>query len=115
MTARTQVPREARRGGLIEVRVLIQHPMEPGFGYDSLGRQTPRNVIHRFECRYGGVEVFRASMGAGIAANPYLRFFVRAEQSGAIECRWVGQENASGYASARVTVTRGRISERAAA
>ncbi len=105
MTARIQVPREARRGDLIEVRILIQHPMETGFRYDSLGRQTPRNVIHRFECRYGGVEVFRASMGAGIAANPYLRFFVRAGESGDIECRWVDQENVSGSASARVTVS----------
>jgi sulfur-oxidizing protein SoxZ len=104
MTARIQVQREARRGDPIEVRIVVQHPMETGFRYDSLGRQTPRNVIHRFECRYRGVEVFRASMGAGIAANPYLRFFVRAEQSGDIECRWVDQENASGYVSAWVTV-----------
>ena len=104
MTARIEVQREARRGEPVEVRIVIQHPMETGFRYDSLGRQTPRNVIHRFEYRYGGVEVFRAEMGAGIAANPYLRFFVRAERSGDIECRWVDQENASGYASARVTV-----------
>ena len=104
MTARIQVQREARRGDLIEVRIVIQHPMETGFRYDSLGRQTPRNVIQRFECRYGGVEVFRASMGAGIAANPYLRFFVRAERSGDIECSWVDQENASGTVSAWVTV-----------
>ena len=104
MTARIEVQREARRGDPVEVRIVIQHPMETGFRYDSLGRQTPRNVIHRFECRYGGVEVFRASMGAGIAANPYLRFFVRAEGSGDIECRWVDQENASGYASAWVKV-----------
>lgn len=105
MTARIQVQQEARRGGLIEVRVLIQHPMETGFRYDALGRQTPRNVIHRFECRYGGVEVFRAAMGAGIAPNPYLRFFVRAVESGDIECRWIDQENVSGSVSARVTVT----------
>lgn len=105
MTARIQVQREAKRGEIIEVRILIQHPMETGFRYDSLGRQTPRNVIHRFECRYGGVEVFRAAMGAGIAANPYLRFFVRAEESGDIECRWVDQENVPGFASARVTVS----------
>ena len=104
MTTRIQVPSEARRGGLIEVRVLIQHPMETGFRYDSLGRQTPRNVIYSFECRYGGIEVFRAAMGAGIAANPYLRFFLRAKESGDIECRWVDQENASGYVSAPVTV-----------
>lgn len=105
MTARIQVPREARRGDLIEVRIIIQHPMETGFRYDSMGGQTPRNVIDRFECRYGGVEVFRAVLGAGIAANPYLRFFVRAKESGEIECRWVDQENVSGFASAAVTVT----------
>ena len=105
MTARIQVTRQARRGDLIEVRIIIQHPMETGFRYDSMGRPTPRNVIDRFECRYGGVEVFRASMGAGIAANPYLRFFLRAEESGEIECRWVDQENVPGFASAPVAVT----------
>jgi sulfur-oxidizing protein SoxZ len=105
MNARIQVQQEARRGGLVEVRVLIQHPMETGFRYDALGRQTPRNVIYNFECRYGGVEVFRAAMGAGIAANPFLRFFVRARESGTIECRWIDQENVSGSISARVTVT----------
>ena len=105
MAARMQVQPEARRGDLVEVRVLIQHPMETGFRYDSLGRQTPRNVIYRFECRYGGVEVFRAEMGAGIAANPFLRFFVRARESGTIECRWVDQENVPGTVSARLAVT----------
>jgi hypothetical protein len=45
-------------------------------------------------------------MGAGIAANPYLRFFTRATESGDIECRWVDQENGSGYASAWVKVNR---------
>jgi len=105
MTARIEVQREARRGDPVEVRIVIQHPMETGFRYDGLGRQTPRNVIHRFECRYGGVEVFRAEMGAGIAANPFLRFFVRARESGTIECRWVDQENVSGSVSARVAVS----------
>jgi sulfur-oxidizing protein SoxZ len=78
--------------------------METGFRYDAFGRQTPRNVIYSFECRYGGIEVFRAAMGAGIAANPYLRFFLRAKDSGDIECRWVDQENVSGSVSARVNV-----------
>ncbi len=104
MAARIQVQREARRGEIIEVRVLIQHPMETGFRYDAFGRQTPRNVIYKFECRYGGIEVFRVAMGAGIAANPYLRFLLRAKDSGDIECRWVDQESASGTVSARVNV-----------
>src|SRR5689334_2042937 len=104
MAARIQVQPRARRGELVEVRLVIQHPMETGFRYDSLGRQTPRNVIRRFECLYGGIEVFSAEMGAGIAANPFLRFFVRARESGDIDCRWVDSENVAGSVSARVTV-----------
>lgn len=104
MTARIQVPLRARRGEVIEVRIVIQHPMETGFRYDALGRQTPRNVIHSFVCRYGGAEVFRAELGAGIAANPSLRFFLRARDSGEVECSWVDQENVMGFASARVAV-----------
>jgi hypothetical protein len=37
--------------------------------------------------------------------TPTLRFFVRAEEPGDIECRWVDRENESGSASARVTVS----------
>jgi sulfur-oxidizing protein SoxZ len=105
MTARIQVPAKApRRGEAVEVRIVIQHPMETGFRYDAVGRRTPRNVIHTLVCRYDGAEVFRAEMGAGIAANPFLRFFVRARESGTIECSWVDSENASGAVSARLTV-----------
>ena len=105
MAARIQVPKETRRGEVFDVRIVIQHPMETGFRYDALGRRTPRNVIHTLVCRYGGVDVFRAEMGAGIAANPFLRFPVRARESGDIECRWTDSENVSGSVSARVTVT----------
>src|SRR5258706_4341111 len=106
MAARIQVQREARRGEIIEVRVLIQPPMETGFRYDAFGRQTPRNVIYSFECRYGGGEVFRAAVGAGIAAHPYLRFFLRARDSRDIECRLVYHEKAARTASAPVEVDR---------
>lgn len=105
MNARIQVPADARAGDIVEVRVVIQHPMETGFRYDAMGRRTPRNVIHTLTCRYGGVEVFRAEMGAGIAANPFLRFCVRAQSSGDLECRWIDSENVAGSVSAHVTVT----------
>ena len=104
MLARIQVPEKARRGETVEVRIVIQHPMETGFRYDSLGRRTPRNAIQSFVCRYRGDEVFRAALSTGIAANPYLRFFVRAVGSGEIECNWVDQENASGSVSAQLSV-----------
>jgi sulfur-oxidizing protein SoxZ len=86
------VPAWAKRGEVIELRILIQHAMEPGYRRDEVGREIPRNVIHAFVCRYNGVEVFRADLSSGISANPYLRFHTVADASGEIEFSWSDDE-----------------------
>jgi Sulphur oxidation protein SoxZ len=58
---------------------------------------TPRNAIQTLDCCYGGVEVFRANMSSGIAASPYLTFFLRARESGALACRWLDQQTCPGW------------------
>lgn len=103
--ARTQVPSEAKRGELIAVRVAIQHPMETGFRYDNFGRSIPKNVVHTLTCRYNGVEVFRAEMGSGIAANPYLQFYTRAAASGELVFEWIDDAGERGAERAAITVT----------
>jgi sulfur-oxidizing protein SoxZ len=101
--ARIQVPKEAKRGELVTVRVAIQHPMETGFRYDNMGRPIPKNVINTLVCRYNGEEVFRAEMGSGISANPYLQFYVRAEATGELAFDWV--DDAGERGSERVSLT----------
>ena len=102
--SRIQVPPEARRGEAVEVRILIQHPMETGFRRNLEGKRVARNVLHSLACRYNGVEVFRATLSSGIAANPALRFFVRAEKSGELEFWWLDDDEIQGSAKARLTV-----------
>ena len=102
--ARIQVPKEARRGEVMTVRVAVQHPMETGFRYDVLGNAIPKNVINTLTCRYNGIEVFRAELGSGIAANPYLQFHLRAEASGELVFDWVDDAGERGSERARVTV-----------
>jgi len=91
MTARIEVQREspARRHHRGCASSSAAPDGKPGFATIRWVARRRATSFTRFECSYGGAEVFRASMGAGIAANPYLRFFVRAERSGDIECRWV--------------------------
>ena len=103
--ARIQVPSQAKRGELVPVRVAIQHPMETGFRYDNMGRSIPKNVINTLVCRYNGKEVFRAEMGSGISANPYLQFYVRAEASGELAFEWVDDAGERGSEHATLTVT----------
>ena len=103
MTARIQIPPNARRGEVIEIRIAIQHPMETGFRLDDGGRAIPKNVVNKLVCRYGGVEIFRAEMGSGVAANPFLDFFTVAEASGELVFEWVDDQGVTG--SERVTLT----------
>src|ERR1043166_9787862 len=103
--ARVQIPREARRGEVIEVRIAIAHPMETGFRRDDIGRAIPKNVINHLVCRYNGVEVFSADLGSGISANPYLQFYTTAEQSGEFVFEWVDDAGTQGSGSARIVVT----------
>ncbi len=72
----------------MEIRLLIRHPMETGFRYDNRGKPIPQNVIKNVTCRYNTVEVFRAELFPGVAANPYLSFFTVAESSGELELVW---------------------------
>jgi sulfur-oxidizing protein SoxZ len=105
MVARVQVPAEVKRGELIPVRVAIQHPMETGFRFDHGGKPIPKNVVNTLTCTYNGVEVFRAEMGSGISANPYLQFYTRAVASGELVFEWVDDEGQRGSERAAITVT----------
>jgi sulfur-oxidizing protein SoxZ len=105
MVARIQVPKEAKRGELITVRIAIQHPMETGFRFDHSGRPIAKNVVNTLTCSYAGVEVFRAEMGSGISANPYLQFYTRATASGELVFEWVDDAGERGSERVPITVT----------
>jgi sulfur-oxidizing protein SoxZ len=105
MLARVSVPKSARRGEVVEIRIAIQHPMETGFRYDHMGKAIPKNVINTLVARYNGTEVFRAELGSGIAANPYLQFFTVAGASGEIEFDWVDDDGNRGSERAAIAVT----------
>ena len=103
--ARIQVAKEAKRGELVSVRVAIQHPMETGFRFDHMGRAIPKNVVNTLSCRYNGNEVFRAEMGSGISANPYLQFYMRAGESGELIFEWTDDAGERGTERVAIVVS----------
>ena len=104
MLGRIQVPASVRRGEPFEVRVLVQHPMETGFRRDMDGQSIPMNIVDKLVVRYGGREVFRAELGTGVAANPYIVFYAIADKSGPIEVEWSDDRGQTGKTSATVAV-----------
>ena len=92
---RIQIPATIKRGDVVEVRLLIRHPMETGFRHDNVGKPIPQNVIKLVTCRYNSEEIFRAELFSGVAANPYLAFFTTAKESGELEVTWVDDAGAT--------------------
>ena len=98
------VPKQARRGEVIEIKTLAQHPMETGYRRTQLGEVIPRQIIRAFVCAYNGEEVFRVELHAAIAANPLIAFTTVATESGALEFRWSGDNGYEVTETARIEV-----------
>jgi sulfur-oxidizing protein SoxZ len=98
------VPKRARKGDLVEIKILISHPMETGQARDAFGKAVPRDIIHSFSCRWGEEEVFRADLFPAISANPYFAFFARAEASGTLRFDWKDDQGGEHSESVEITV-----------
>ena len=99
-----QVPERAARGQVIELRVLIAHPMETGYRPGADGRVLPRDILRHFTCRYEGEVVVSAELAPAIAANPYFAFHVQAGDGGTLEFEWRGDNGFAQVEQRRVQV-----------
>ena len=86
--ARLRVPETAKHGEVIEIRSMVEHPMESGFRYNNVGKLIPRHIATAFACNYNGREVFRATLQPAVSTNPYFLFYVVAEESGELVFSW---------------------------
>ena len=84
------VPSQAKRGEIIEIKTLAQHAMETGFRRTQTGELIPRDIIRRFTCTYNGTEICRVDLHPAIAANPLIAFNTVATESGTLTFQWVG-------------------------
>lgn len=104
MDALLNVPDTAAPGEIVEIRVLIQHPMETGFRPAPEGGLVPRNIIHSLRCTYLGREVFSAELHPAVTANPFFAFHLRAAESGEVRVEWTDEEGATHGVSSSIAV-----------
>jgi sulfur-oxidizing protein SoxZ len=89
---RIKVPGSVKAGELIEVKTLATHVMETGNRKDPAGKVIPRDIIHTFTATFEGQEVFAATLGSGVAANPYIAFFLKVPGAGTLELTWLDDQ-----------------------
>ncbi len=100
---RIRAPRTARPGEIVEIRTLIEHPMETGLRHDS-GRTVPRDLINRMILRVNGETVLSAEFRNGTSANPYHVFFLRIERTSELDFVWTNEAGRSARGNARIVV-----------
>jgi sulfur-oxidizing protein SoxZ len=102
---RLKVPKEAKKGEVIEIKTLIAHAMESGLRKDDSGALVPRKIINRFACEFNGKPVFACDLEPGMAANPYFQFTVKVEESGTFRFSWTDDDGTVVTADEAITVT----------
>jgi sulfur-oxidizing protein SoxZ len=103
-TPRIRIPRSARAGEAVEIRTLIEHPMETGLRRDSSGKLLPRDMLKTFTVRMNGDEILGADLRNGTSANPYHVFFVRVARTSRFDFEWADERGQVARATAQVTV-----------
>ena len=101
-----RVPATAARGEVVEIRTLIQHPMETGFRSGENGRMLPRDIIRRFNCLYNGASGLRGRAASGDRRQPLSGLHASvAEESGILAFTWEGDNGFSQTETRALTVT----------
>ena len=102
---RLKLPKEAKKGDVIEIKTLVQHPMETGLRKDAAGNVIARKIINKFTCEFNGKPVFTANLEGAIAANPYIQFFAKVEESGTFRFAWTDDDGTVITADEKITVS----------
>jgi sulfur-oxidizing protein SoxZ len=101
---RLKVPKEAKKGEIIELKTLIAHVMETGLRKDASGAIIPRKIINKFTCEFNGKPVFSADLEAAVAANPYIQFNAKVNESGTFKFTWVDDDGTVTTTEEKITV-----------
>ena len=101
---RVKVPKKAAKGDVIEIKTLISHKMESGQRKDKEGKLIPRQIINKFVCSFNGNEVISADWHGAVSANPYMSFYLKAEESGELEFKWIDDDGSVYTKTAKLSV-----------
>jgi sulfur-oxidizing protein SoxZ len=101
---RLKFPSEAKKGEIIEIKTLMPHIMESGQRKDKDGKPIPRKIINKFTCEFNGKPMFSADLDPAIAANPYMQFSAKVDESGTFKFTWTDDDGTVTTAEQKITV-----------
>ena len=101
-SARILVPTAIRRGDVIDVRALVEHPMATGLFRDADGHPIPAHFINDVSVTYGEREVAHFVWTSGISRDPFIEFSLRADHEAPLAFTW--KDNRGGVFTRQVDI-----------
>jgi sulfur-oxidizing protein SoxZ len=79
--------------------------METGLRKDQEGKIIPRKIINKFTAAFNGKPVFSVDIEPAVAANPYMQFTAKVEESGTFRFTWTDDDGTVTTAEQDIAVT----------
>lgn len=81
--------RAVAKGGSVNVKILMSHPMETGQRKGSDGKPIPPHFIQHVSATWQGKTVLSAQWGTAVSKNPFLEFDFKGGKKGdTIKVTW---------------------------
>jgi sulfur-oxidizing protein SoxZ len=91
--------RAVLKGDTVDVRVLMNHPMETGLRKDGGGNLIPLHFIQEITVRLNGKTVIESQISQAVSRNPVFSFRVQGAKAGdKLQISWLdnkGDRNSS--------------------
>jgi len=103
-TAIVRVPKEAQKGQVVRVQMVITHPMTPPRRDPQTGQETPGYFLTKLQLFHNDQLVSEMNMAAGISANPFIALPLKADSSGVIKIVYEDNRGEKWERTAEITV-----------
>jgi sulfur-oxidizing protein SoxZ len=82
------LPAKITRDAVINIRLLLSHPMLTGMSRDQAGIPIPAYYVNDVEVTYGGERVAHFEWTSGISRDPFVGFSLRASKEAPLTVTW---------------------------
>ncbi|ADO45888.1 sulfur compound chelating protein SoxZ [Hydrogenobacter thermophilus TK-6] len=100
-----RVPKEAKKGEIVKVQMVITHPMEPGTRKDpQTGQIIPAYHLTKLEVLFNDKTVSVVDMGGGVSANPFIGLTLKVDESGIVKIAYEDNKGGKWEKTAEIRV-----------
>ncbi|MEZ5535096.1 MAG: thiosulfate oxidation carrier complex protein SoxZ [Thiolinea sp.] len=90
------------KDGVVEVKALMNHPMETGQRKDKDGNKIPAHYISEVIVQVNDKDAITANWGASISKDPYLSVEVAGKKGDKVKLSWTDNKGESDSAEADI-------------